>query len=68
MQSGFGISHSSDVETMQDLPEIFDRIILVSYRDGRARIGQAECRARTVFKINFELGLGLMNGFHFAPR
>ena len=53
---------------MQDLPEIFDYIVLVSYRNGRARIGQAECRARTVFKIDFELRLGLMNGFYFAPE
>src|SRR5262249_51489175 len=29
---------------------------------------QAECRARTVFKLDFEVSLSLMNGFHFAPR
>jgi hypothetical protein len=52
----------------EDLPEIFDCIVLVSHRNGRARVGQTECHARTVLKLDFELGLGLMNGFHFAPR
>src|SRR5215468_6292464 len=36
------------VESAQALPEIFDRIVPVSYRNGRARVGQAECHARTV--------------------
>src|SRR6516225_10268048 len=49
-----------------DLSEVFHRITLVSHRNGRARIGQAECHARTVFKIDFELRLGLMNGFYFT--
>ena len=48
------------------LSEVFHCVILISNGNGRARIGQAECRARTVFKIDFELGLGLMNGFYFA--
>ena len=50
------------------LPQIFDGIVLVSDGNGRSRIGQAECRARTVLKLDFEVSLGLMNGFHFAPR
>jgi hypothetical protein len=40
-----------------DLPEIFDCIILISYRNGRAQIDQADCRARSVFKLDFELSL-----------
>jgi non-ribosomal peptide synthetase component E (peptide arylation enzyme) len=28
--------------------------------------GYWKCRARSVFKINFELGLGLMHGFYFT--
>ena len=54
------------VETARDSSEIFNGIILVSYRNRRARIGQAECRARTVFKLDFEVSLSLMNGFYFA--
>jgi hypothetical protein len=52
---------------MQDLSEIFDRIVLISDGKGRTRIDQAECRARTVFKIDFELDPGLVNRFYFAP-
>jgi len=43
--------------------EVFHYIILVSDSNGRTRIG-----ARTVLKLDFELGLILMNGFHFARR
>jgi hypothetical protein len=43
--------------------QVFHCIILISDGNGRARIGQEECRARTIFKIDFELGLALMNGF-----
>ena len=43
-----------------DLSEVFHYIVLASNGNGRARIGQGECRARTVFKIDSELGLGLM--------
>ena len=48
----------------RNLPEIFDSIILVSDRDGRARIGQGECHARTVLKLDFEVGLGFTDGFY----
>jgi hypothetical protein len=41
-------------------------MILVSDGNGRARIYQAECRARTVFKLDFEFSLGLVNGSYFA--
>ena len=50
----------------QNLSEVLHGIILISNGNGGARIGQGECRARTVFKIDFELGLGLINGFYFA--
>jgi len=50
------------------LSEVFDCIILVSYRNGRTRVGQAECRARTVLKLDFEVGLDLMDGFYLAAR
>ena len=49
------------------LPQIFDGIVLVSDGNGRSRIGQAECRARTVLKLDFEVGPGLVNRFYFAP-
>jgi hypothetical protein len=49
------------------LSEVFHCIILISDGDGRARIGQGECHTRTVYKIDFELGLGLTNGFYFRP-
>ena len=64
-----GISIPSPVPkaASADLSEVFHRIVLISDGNGRARIGQAECRAGTVFKFDFELGLGLMNGFYFTP-
>jgi hypothetical protein len=48
-----------------DLSEVFHGIILASHRNGRARVGWAECHARTVRKLDFEVGLGFMNGFYF---
>ena len=56
------------VETVQDLPEIFDSIVLVSHRNGRARVGQGERCVRTVLKLDSEVRPGLVNGFYFAPR
>jgi len=35
----------SDVETVQDLSEVFHRIVFISDGNGPARIGQIECRA-----------------------
>jgi hypothetical protein len=52
--------------TAGTLSEVFHCIVLISDGNGRSRIGQAECRARTVFKIDFELGLGFTNGFYFT--
>ena len=39
-----------------DLSEVFQCIILISDGNRRARIGQPDCRAGTVFKIEFEDG------------
>jgi hypothetical protein len=47
---------------VQDSSEIFDRIILVSYRNRRARVGQAQCGARIVFKLDFEVSHSLEKG------
>jgi len=44
-----------------ELSEVFHCIILVSDGNGGARIGQGKCRARTVFKIDFELSPGFMD-------
>ena len=63
-----GVLFTGFLDRQKDLSEIFDRIILVSYRNGRARVGQGERRTRTVLKLDSELCLSLMNGFHFAPR
>ena len=63
MQSEYVTTESSCViEAVQDLAEIFNYIVLVSYRNGRARVGQPECRARTVLKLDFEVSPSLEKG------
>jgi hypothetical protein len=62
------LNYPSQGEQSSDLSEVFHCIVFIWDRNRRARIGQAECCARTVFKIDFELRLGLMNGILFSPR
>ena len=66
MQSEY-VTMESSLETVQDLPEIFDRIVLVSHRNRRARVGQAERPARTVLKLDFESALASWTDFILPP-
>ena len=51
-----------------DLSEVFHCIVLISDGNGRTRICQAECRARTVLKLDSKVSISLLNGFHYAPH
>jgi hypothetical protein len=64
-----GISIPSPVPkaASADLSEVFHRIVLISDGNGRARIGQAECRARTTFEIDLERTLASSTDFILPP-
>jgi len=42
-------------------------MVLISYRNGRARVGQGERRTRTVLKLDFELGLASWTDLTLLP-